>query len=432
MEQKWVNRLNYQTEAEPVKPHWPVWRVRGGGFLIRGRAVDPRTKKLRQVAMVVHSVDPAAAYLHLQEELGRVRSGAERRPTSLPSFGAYATSLYERKIQTGRIRSAKGRAKWEYVLKHHLGPAFGALRIDQLSRLDIIDWQTRIGQIIAAGKLSPNSANTWWSILKVIVETAVADYDLERDPMKKLVPFDTSVHATYTDEEPNSLTFDELGPFLEKLKVVAPQHYAFAALGFYTGLRPSSLRPLRRRGPNADILWSEGVLLVRRSHTAGEEVMGRTKTGISQRLGLHPWLMGVLREHVERMPPGPMVGSDLLFPSETGGFRSPSCLDKPFAAVGAALELKKRVTPRGMRRTFQDLARAAQVADIVTRSISGHQTEAMQRRYSTVTEDEQRAGMGRMLDLVAYRGRRAQVDEKVDERGGEVDEKRKAGWGGTL
>jgi hypothetical protein len=38
-----------------------------------------------------------------------------------------------------------------------------------------------------------------------------------------------------------------------------------------------------------------------------------------------------------------------------------------------------------MRRTFQDLARAAEVRDIVTRSASGHSTEAMQRHYSTVS-----------------------------------------------
>src|SRR5579863_9206197 len=35
-----------------------------------------------------------------------------------------------------------------------------------------------------------------------------------------------------------------------------------------------------------------------------------------------------------------------------------------------------------MRRTFQALARAADVKDIVTRSVSRHSTEEMQRHYS--------------------------------------------------
>lgn len=36
-----------------------------------------------------------------------------------------------------------------------------------------------------------------------------------------------------------------------------PQHYAMTCLGFCTGPRPSSLRPLRRRGDQPDVVWSE-------------------------------------------------------------------------------------------------------------------------------------------------------------------------------
>ena len=43
-----------------------------------------------------------------------------------------------------------------------------------------------------------------------------------------------------------------------------------------------------------------------------------------------------------------------------------------------------------MRRTFQDLARAAEVKDLVTRAISGHATETMQHHYSTVAAEEKK------------------------------------------
>ena len=56
-----------------------------------------------------------------------------------------------------------------------------------------------------------------------------------------------------------------------------------------------------------------------------------------------------------------------------------------------------------MRRTFQDLARAAEVRDIVTRSISGHSTEAMQRHYSTVSGKEQREGLAKVVELAKFR-----------------------------
>ena len=55
-----------------------------------------------------------------------------------------------------------------------------------------------------------------------------------------------------------------------------------------------------------------------------------------------------------------------------------------------------------MRRTFQDLARAAEVNDIVARSISGHATEEMQHD-STVNPDEMRSGLAKVISLGGFR-----------------------------
>jgi hypothetical protein len=67
--------------------------------------------------------------------------------------------------------------------------------------------------------------------------------------------------------------------------------------------------------------------------------------------------------------------------------------------VGGLIGLKKKFTPRGMRRTFNDLARVANVEAIVTKSISGHLTEAMREHYSPVSPVEQRESIGRVLRL---------------------------------
>ena len=56
-----------------------------------------------------------------------------------------------------------------------------------------------------------------------------------------------------------------------------------------------------------------------------------------------------------------------------------------------------------MRRTFQDLARAAQVKDIVTRAISGHATETMQHHYSTVAADEKKRAIAKVIELSGAR-----------------------------
>jgi integrase len=212
-----------------------------------------------------------------------------------------------------------------------------------------------------------------------ILRVAAEEFEWERNPVAGVERFDTSEHPTYSEEEPNSLTVEEVRRFLAAMKEMFPQHFAMTALGFATGLRPSSFRPLRRRGELADVKWDENVLLVRRSQTVDDEVMETTKTKRRQKLFLPNELMDVLRWHVEQQIPDRFKAeSDLLFPSDTGGFRSRSVLDRQFREVVEAIKLGKHLTPRGMRRTYQDLARAAEMKDLVTGTISGHATEQMQ------------------------------------------------------
>ncbi|HVJ89132.1 MAG TPA: hypothetical protein VM580_04960, partial [Labilithrix sp.] len=91
--------------------------------------------------------------------------------------------------------------------------------------------------------------------------------------------------------------------------------------------------------------------------------------------------------------------SDLLFPAVNGKFRAPCVLNKPLDEI--AFALTKRITQRALRRTFNDLARAAQVNDLATRSISGHLTERMRHHYSTVNGGEQREALAKVVGLFA-------------------------------
>jgi integrase len=182
-----------------------------------------------------------------------------------------------------------------------------------------------------------------------------------------------------------------------------PQHFAMVALGFATGWRPSMMRPLRRKGATADVLWDRNVVLARRSQTRGDEVMEATKNSTRFRVTLPPEVMVILRWHADQLPSGPMRRSDLLFPSDVGAFRSPTVLDKPFKDVCKHLSLGKKVTPKAMRRTFQDLARRAAVDGLVQRSICGHLTDEMTERYSSVAQVEVEAALGKVVSLAGYR-----------------------------
>ena len=358
--------------------------------------------------------DEGAAYQWLQQELERIRLGNAEAPKQKPRFSSFAAQLFERKIDSGNLKSAASREKWRSVLEHHLIPAFGEFFVDQLGYADIEAWQTEMAKLVQQDQLSPHTVNDWIAVLRVIVSAFVREFRLAENPIDGIRNLDTSEHPTYTEEQPNSLTPDETRAFIGQMVETEPDHYAMTALGFATGLRPSSMRPLRRKGPTPDVLWEENAILVRRSNTRGKEVMNTTKTKKRQRIELPKELMDVLKWHVERLPEGPMHDSELLFPSETGGFRSRSVLDKPFSAVAAAIKLKKRFTPRGMRRTFQDLARAAEVRDVVTRAISGHATEAMHLHYSSVQHAEVREAVAKVIELAGIRATAAATTAAVE------------------
>lgn len=404
---RWVHRWGY--EISPKVTLKGVFRLREGGYLCRAQVNDSSGKQ-RTIFKVRREAPTAdAAREWLVAEIARIKSGtpmeAAAETNAPPAFADYALSLAERKIREGTIKSAHSREVLASILEHHLIPFFGEMPVDKIRRADVIRWKDGVASRIQADEVSPHTANGWWSVLRATVNAAVAEYELERNPVTKVEPFDTSEHPAHTREDPNSLTPEEFGAFVTKLRELFPQHHAMALLGFVTGLRPSSLRPLRRHGEHADVLWDECALLVRRSHTRRKEVMRTTKTGFRQRIGLPPAMIETLRAHVDSLPPGPMLDSELLFPSVTGGFRAPSVLDKPFKRVAKAIGLRKRITAKGMRRTFQDLTRAESVNDLVVRSISGHVTREMQDHYSTPLEVEQRDGIARVIQLADPKAR---------------------------
>ena len=136
--------------------------------------------------------------------------------------------------------------------------------------------------------------------------------------------------------------------------------------------------------------------------------MNTTKQGKRYSITVPTELMAVLEWHVRIQLTAPeQEDSELLFPSIKGSHRPPSVLNKPFADVCEAMGLGRHFSQRGRRRTFNDLARAAEVESVVTRSISGHLTEQMQLHYSTVNPDEQKRSIGKVIDLMQVRAQRS-------------------------
>ena len=172
--------------------------------------------------------------------------------------GKYAVSLFERKVERREIKSAKGRERWRFTLEHLMAgttgkksegfvPGFGEFFLDKLHVSHVEEWKTGIAGLIAVGDYAPTTANSWLSILRVIVKSAKREFQLTHSACEGVEDFDISEHCTYTEEEPNALL--PVGVFLGTMRELYPQHFAMAYLGFATGLRPSSLRPCGAEAP---------------------------------------------------------------------------------------------------------------------------------------------------------------------------------------
>lgn len=401
-ETKWIKRWRHWISETKIPG---VYRVKEGGHLIRVRVSDPVSGKMKEVRRVLPDADEAAAYLTMKRVQAALLESGKSPHKLMPLFSNYSVSLLERKLTDRTIKSARGRERWGYTLRHLIAgtkgvAGFGELRIDQIRVAHVEAWKAGIAKLIAAKKYSPSTANGWLAILLTILRSGHREFDLKHDATKGVTFLDTSEFETYPEEEPNALVEEEVKAFLNCMFDNFPQHYAMAVLGFATGLRPSSMRPLRRNGEQPDVLWEKSTLLIRRSHSLGQEVMGTTKTGVRQRIPIPDVVLGVLRWHeATQLKTTEQKTSELLFPGEFGGLRGPSVLRKPFASCAKAAGIEKKFTPRGMRRTFNDLARLAKLDSLVTKSISGHLTDRMKEHYSTVGEAERREGIGRVVDL---------------------------------
>lgn len=432
-ETEWVERWRMLVSKKPVLPG--VYRRRDGGFVVRGTVTDPRrinpkTKKPRVhevIRVLPTETSPARALAQLEDAKRDVRRAES--PKTIPTFKHYSRTLFERKLARGKIVSNAGKEKWILVLRNHLWPVFGEFLVDQVSHADIVGWQDdvsrkmregvelrRVYKLKAGGEkvtkrivhYSPETTNGWLAILRAITSAFTVEFDLPRDPCVGIESWDTSTHRTYTREEPNSLdpSKDEVARFLDQMLVLFPQHYAMTLLAFVLGHRPSTLRPIRRAGPSQDYFPEKGLIYVRRSYTIGTEAMDQTKTKKDQDIALPPAVIAVLEWHIDtQLKTDEQIDSELLFPSRNGGFRSSSCLQDPFRKVAKAIGLTKNITPKAGRRTFQDLSRRAAIDHAVKKSISGHATDAMVVRYSTPLEDEQRAAIGKVVDIATARAR---------------------------
>jgi hypothetical protein len=98
-----------------------------------------------------------------------------------------------------------------------------------------------------------------------------------------------------------------------------------------------------------------------------------TKTGGDDEISVPTELIDILRSHVRtQLRPGPQQESELLFPSEVGGYRSPSALDRGSLRQwgGSAVNKSKKPNFVGLFGTPVGAGEEIRTLDVHLRNVS--------------------------------------------------------------
>ena len=332
---KWIKRWKYWIAPKPSRPG--VWRLKGGGYLVRGRATTSDGKEARNP----ESGEGHGRGRRVQAPAGDARrgpQGAAKTAGRRMRFSEYAASLFERKVLKGEVESAKTREKWEQTLRLHLCPSLATISSEAIPRGTLRGGWRRgkkvQGRQVLAGDREQLARRFPGHLNEAVDESGWRRTQSPRRGTRHQHSLHLHRGGAQLARARRGRTFPRGDPRL------FPQHFGMVALGFATGLRPSMLRPLRRKGPAADVLWENKVVLIRRSQTRGDEVREATKKTTRFRVTLPADLMAILRWHTERLPAGPMRRASSCFRLRPGA-SGPTALDKPFREVGKAIPLGK-------------------------------------------------------------------------------------------
>jgi integrase len=233
-------------------------------------------------------------------------------------------------------------------------------------------------------------------MLKMVLADAVVDFELPRSPAERIRNFPMRRRL---DEEANSLEADELGKVLACFRESEPEHYPLALTLALTGIRYGEATALKW----SDVDEQDGLIRVARAQWKGH--VSTTKTGVIRTVPLVPELATALREQRNRQLAEQSAGlaEGWIFTKSDGRLLPKSALRWPLIRVLERVGIKRRFTRHGFRFTFNNLSRRV-AGEIVTRSITGHVTQAMTEHYSHVGREEKLRAAGSIVQLVMGKG----------------------------
>jgi integrase len=390
---------------DKVPTRYPgVFRLDQATYWIRAKVVDPRTGKSKEIDRVLDGVTAHEAAQKRRDLIDEAKQTVQQ--VQKVRVGEFAQSWIASKTLKLDSTTAKTYAD---ALENHILPALGNFYYDALLPTDVQRWidgavlrgwtSEKRGSKRSKTKgvrrsYSRDTVKGWFRVFRTMTRDAMALLELPRDPTLRI----TMPEERGEEDEANALSPAQLTAFLTAMRTDYPQHYALVVLLAYTGLRFCHASALHWED------WNEagGVLRVCRKQVRGKVGAVTRKKRAPKEYPVEPALAEILRDHRMRLlkDQAPGLAKGLMFPSTVGTYRTPNSLDAAWAKCLTTAGIGKRFTIHGLRYTFTDLVRLANVDAVVRRALTGHVTEEMQRHYSTIGLDEKRAAVAGVLRLV--------------------------------
>jgi len=286
----------------------------------------------------------------------------------VPTFAAYADTFMSTYVVANN-KPSEAEAK-RSMLKHHLKPAFGATRIDQIRTHAI---EVLKAELLAKGK-SPKRVNNILACLGKMLRYAHEIELIETVPKVRLLKV--------PPQKFDFLTFEELPRLLEAVRSDKGR-YALLTTASDAGLRQGELVALQW----GDVDLAVRVLTVRRSSWRG--IVGTPKSGRDRKIPLTERLRAALKAHRH-------LRGELVFCHEDGSPLTQSAIEATLRHACKRAGLRS-IGSHTLRHTFCSHLAMRGAAPKAIQELAGHSTLSMTLRYMHLAPSALREAIG-LLD----------------------------------
>lgn len=249
---------------------------------------------------------------------------SNRNLTLAKYFGEWIENKEKSNVKERTLITYKG------VFANHISPVLGKRKIQQIERRELSLFQNKLSDCLA-----PSTCNYVLQVLKMILDDAVHDEIIEKNPAESIKPIKSS-HAKASETIHRALSNEEQSLFMNALK--GNYHYEFFAFLLCTGLRIGEASALKWQ----DIDYKNNVIHVTKTVTLdenGKRVIGdspKTKAG-RRDVPLTDTVKRILMS--QRNKEGNILFfSDMIFTNTSGGLISNATINRVIKATLKKLE----------------------------------------------------------------------------------------------